>query len=153
MRRRCCAPRCPTSTRAPGAARSSSSIIGTGISTAAAWTPIALPRGYAGGRVSGNAFWLESSWRSFADYEARLNESLAGAPDVLPVRREAPESLRCPRKPLNSLPPKNMKCLSATSLLLMLLRLRLGVIRSRAQPQYNGEELLLAVEPRRVKRA
>ena len=113
----------------------------------------ALPRGYAGGRVSGNAFWLESSWRSFADYEARLNESSAGAPDVLPVRREAPESLRCPRKPLNSLPPKNMKCLSATSLLLMLLRLRLGVIRSRAQPQYNGEELLLAVEPRRVKRA
>jgi len=38
----------------------------------------ALQRGYAGARVTGNAFWLESSWRSFADYEARLNESLVG---------------------------------------------------------------------------
>jgi signal transduction histidine kinase len=38
----------------------------------------ALAQGYAGARVTGNAFWLETSWPSFADYEAKLKDSIAG---------------------------------------------------------------------------
>lgn len=39
----------------------------------------ALARGFAGMRVSGNAFWFETSlWPTFRDYEAELDRSLAG---------------------------------------------------------------------------
>lgn len=39
----------------------------------------ALSRGYAGLRVSGNAFWFESDlWQSFKDYETALDRSLEG---------------------------------------------------------------------------
>jgi signal transduction histidine kinase len=38
----------------------------------------ALKQGYAGARVTGNAFWLETSWPSFADYEAKLKDSIGG---------------------------------------------------------------------------
>jgi len=48
----------------------------------AAWSEreqSALSRGYAGARVSGNAFWLEPHlWQDFAGYEARLQEGIAG---------------------------------------------------------------------------
>jgi signal transduction histidine kinase len=37
----------------------------------------ALARGYAGMRVTGNTMWLEKRlWRSFADYEHEINESI-----------------------------------------------------------------------------
>lgn len=40
----------------------------------------ALARGFAGMRVSGNAFWMEENlWHSFREYEAELDRSLAGA--------------------------------------------------------------------------
>jgi len=39
----------------------------------------ALARGFEGMRVSGNAFWFESSlWKEFCEYEAELDRSLAG---------------------------------------------------------------------------
>ena len=39
----------------------------------------ALKRGFAGMRVSGNAFWLEANrWKEFSEYEAELDRSLAG---------------------------------------------------------------------------
>lgn len=39
----------------------------------------ALARGFEGMRVSGNAFWFETSlWEAFRDYEAELDRSLAG---------------------------------------------------------------------------
>lgn len=39
----------------------------------------ALARGFEGMRVSGNAFWFETSlWKSFCEYEAELDRSLAG---------------------------------------------------------------------------
>jgi DNA-binding CsgD family transcriptional regulator len=39
----------------------------------------ALARGYAGMRVSGNAFWLESKlWKEFCAYEEELDRALAG---------------------------------------------------------------------------
>jgi DNA-binding CsgD family transcriptional regulator len=42
---------------------------------------IALAKGFAGVRVSGNAFWLETEYRDdFLAYEQELDESLAGDP-------------------------------------------------------------------------
>lgn len=39
----------------------------------------ALARGFEGMRVSGNAFWFETSlWKEFCEYEAELDRSLAG---------------------------------------------------------------------------
>ena len=39
----------------------------------------ALARGFEGMRVSGNAFWFETSlWKTFREYEAELDRSLAG---------------------------------------------------------------------------
>jgi DNA-binding CsgD family transcriptional regulator len=39
----------------------------------------ALARGFAGMRVSGNAFWLEADlWSAFREYEAELNRALTG---------------------------------------------------------------------------
>ncbi len=39
----------------------------------------ALARGFEGMRVSGNAFWIETNlWRTFREYEAELDRSLAG---------------------------------------------------------------------------
>ncbi len=39
----------------------------------------ALARGFAGMRVSGNAFWIESNhWQAFCEYERELDRSLAG---------------------------------------------------------------------------
>jgi len=39
----------------------------------------ALARGFEGMRVSGNAFWFETSlWKTFCEYEAELDRSLAG---------------------------------------------------------------------------
>lgn len=39
----------------------------------------ALARGFEGMRVSGNAFWIESShWQAFCEYERELDRSLAG---------------------------------------------------------------------------
>jgi DNA-binding CsgD family transcriptional regulator len=39
----------------------------------------ALEKGYDGMRVSGNAFWLETShWKAFCEYEHELDDSLAG---------------------------------------------------------------------------
>jgi DNA-binding CsgD family transcriptional regulator len=39
----------------------------------------ALDKGYAGMRVSGNAFWIEGNyWKQFCEYEQELDPSLAG---------------------------------------------------------------------------
>ena len=39
----------------------------------------ALEKGYAGMRVSGNAFWIEGNlWKQFCEYEQELDHSLAG---------------------------------------------------------------------------
>jgi DcmR-like sensory protein len=39
----------------------------------------ALDKGYAGMRVSGNAFWIEGNhWKQFCEYELELDHSLAG---------------------------------------------------------------------------
>ena len=39
----------------------------------------ALAKGYEGMRVSGNAFWIETShWKAFCEYEQELDRSLAG---------------------------------------------------------------------------
>ena len=39
----------------------------------------ALARGYAGMRVSGNAFWIGTShWKEFCQYEHELDQALAG---------------------------------------------------------------------------
>jgi signal transduction histidine kinase len=41
----------------------------------------ALAKGYAGMRVSGNAFWLDTKyWKDFLDYEHELDDSLADQP-------------------------------------------------------------------------
>jgi DNA-binding CsgD family transcriptional regulator len=43
----------------------------------------ALAQGYAGMRVSGNAFWLGTThWKEFRDYEHDLHEAFAGLPII-----------------------------------------------------------------------
>jgi DNA-binding CsgD family transcriptional regulator len=44
----------------------------------------ALARGFAGMRVSGNAFWLGTAhWKDFMEYERELDRSLAGQPMIV----------------------------------------------------------------------